>query len=365
MPKSFIGYLNALVEGLMASIQPVVGLLAGGGIIIGIMTALVAFGWMDIDSDLYMLLDIVARATFHYLPVLIGIAAAKRFDVSPYVMAVVAGVLVHPNMTAIADSETAVINLFGIHFGLTNYTHSVFPIIVAAWLARYLDRYLNKIVPERIKSLGVPILEVGLLSLLVISIIGPVITFISDGIAYGIEAGFAISPIIGGALYAAVFPVLVIFGMHWPLITLIINDLTVTGYSMMNAFTSVLMVGIAGGVFAVAIKTRKSQLKQISLAATLSQFCGVGEPAIFGVLIKSKKVFYTVTIANTISGALAGSLNLLSYGLSGSLIGFASYIDPVNGITTNFVHYWITHIGAFSLAFVLTYLFGHRDEDGK
>lgn len=363
-PKSFIGYLNALVGVLTASIQPVVGLLAGGGIIIGLMTALSTFGWISTDSDLYMFIDTVASAAFHYLPVLIGIAAAKRFGISPYVMAAVAGLLVHPNITAIADSEAGVINLFGIHFGVTNYTYSVFPIIVAAWIGSYLDRYLNKVIPNVIKSLVIPVLEVLVLSLLVITIVGPVITLIASAIAYGIEVGFAFSPIIGGALYAAFFPLLVMFGMHWPLITLIVNDLTITGYSMMNAFSSVLMLGIAGGVFAVAVKTHQNKLKQISFAATLSQVCGVGEPAIFGVLVKYKKVFYMVTIANAIAGGLAGALNLLSYGFSGGLVGFASFIDPVNGITSNFTNYWITHIGAFVLAFVLTYLFGYKDEEG-
>lgn len=362
--KTFVGYLNALVGALTASIQPVVGLLAGGGIIIGLMTALSTFGWIATDSDLYMFIDTVARASFHYLPVLIGIAAAKRFGVSPYVMAAVAGLLVHPTITTIADSEAGLINLFGINFGVTNYTYSVFPMIVAAWVGGYLDRYLNKVVPNVIKSLVVPVLEVLILSLLVITIVGPVITLIASGIAYGIEVGFAFSPIIGGALYAAFFPLLVMFGMHWPLITLIVNDLTITGYSMMNAFSSVLMLGIAGGVFAVAIKTSQLKLKQISFAATLSQVCGVGEPAIFGVLVKYKKVFYMVTIANFIAGGLAGALNLLSYGFAGGLVGFASFIDPVNGITANFTNYWITHLGAFVLAFILTYLFGFKDEKG-
>ena len=71
-----------------------------------------------------------------------------------------------------------------------------------------------------------------------------------------------------------------------------------------------------------------------------------------------------VTIANFIAGGLAGALNLLSYGFAGGLVGFASFIDPVNGITANFTNYWITHLGAFVLAFILTYLFGFKDEKG-
>ncbi len=180
--------------------------------------------------------------------------------------------------------------------------------------------------------------------------------------AFGISTIFDFNTIIGGAVYCALFPVLVVFGMHWPLIPIIVNDLTVNGFSMMNAFSSVLMMGIAGATCSIALKTKKAQLKQVAFAATLSQICGVGEPAIYGILLKYKKVFYLVTLSNIFGGALAGSLHLVNYGFAGGVIGFASFINPVAGIDNNFYAYLLSHIGTFLLSFLLTWLFGFNDK---
>jgi len=353
---------NGLIGFITGSMMPIIGLLAGSGIVKGLLAALVAAKLITITSSLYILLNTTADGIFHFLPVILGFTAAKKLGTNPVLIAVVGGILIHPNIVGIATSKNPAIALMGIHFPVMNYVSSVFPILVAAWLGKYIEKYLKKIIPSVISSIVSPILEVLILVFATLLIVGPITTVISDGLAAGIKGIFDFNAIIGGAIYCAVFPILVVFGMHWPLIPIIINDLTVYGYSMMNAFSSVLMMGIAGAVFAVAIKTRKKNLRQIGFAATLSQVCGVGEPAIYGVLLKYKRVFYMVTIANIFGGALAGALHLVNYGFAGGLIGFASFINPKTGIGPNFYSYLITHIGTFVLSFVLTWLFGYNDK---
>lgn len=272
------------------------------------------------------------------------------------------GILIHPNIVTIATSKTPNLVLLGMKFPVMNYVSSVFPILVAAWLGSYIERYFKRIIPNVISSIVSPILEVLILVFITLIFVGPVITVISDGLASGIKGIFDFNAILGGAVFCAVFPILVIFGMHWPLIPIIINELAVNGYSMMNAFSSVLMMGIAGGVFAVTIKTKKSNLKQIGFAATVSQLSGVGEPAIYGVLLKYRRVFYMITIANVLGGMLAGALHMVNYGFAGGLIGFASFINPKTGIGPNFYDYLITHFGTFVVAFILTWLFGYNDK---
>ncbi|MFC6293960.1 glucose PTS transporter subunit IIA [Lactiplantibacillus daoliensis] len=359
---SFKWGFGELVGVITATMMPIIGLLAGAGIVKGILAMAVGFKWLTATAPLYILISAIADGIFHFLPVILGVTAAKKLGSNQIVLATVGGVLVYPSLATIASSKTPSLLLFGVHFPIMNYAASVFPILVAAWLAVYLERWLKKVIPQLIASIFIPIIEVLILSALIILILGPAITQLSDWLANGIMAALNFNAIIGGAIYCAIFPVLVIFGLHWPLIPIIVNDLAVHGYSMLNAFSSVLMMGIAGGVFAVTLKTRQKQLKQIGFGATISQLCGVGEPAIYGVLLKYKRVFYMVTLANIFGGALAGALHLLNYGFSGGLIGFASFINPKVGIDQNFYNYIISHGLTFLVAFVLTWLVGFNDK---
>lgn len=353
---------NELIGFITGSMIPIIGLLAGAGIVKGLLAAFVTAKWISTTSSLYLIFNTSADGIFHFLPVILGFTAAKKLKINPIPIAVVGGILIHPNIVAIATSKAPNLALWGIKFPVMNYVSSVFPILVAAWLGMYIERYLKRVIPSVISSIVSPILEVLILVFITLLFVGPIITVVSDGLAAGIKGIFDFNAILGGAIYCALFPILVVFGMHWPLIPIIVNDLAVNGYSMMNAFSSVLMMGIAGAVFAVALKTKKKNLKQVSFAATVSQVCGVGEPAIYGVLLKYKRVFYMVTISNIFGGMLAGALHLVNYGFAGGLIGFAAFINPKTGIGPNFYAYLITHIGTFILAFILTWIFGYSDK---
>lgn len=354
--------INQLIGVITGSMIPIIGILSGAGIVKGLLAALVTFQCISDASPVYQLTNTMADSIFYFLPVILGFTAAQKLGANPIVIAVVGGVLIHPTIVGIASGEVAHVLLFGIEFPIMNYVSSVFPILVAAWLGKYIEAILKRIIPAVVSSIIAPIVEIILLSFLVILVVGPSITFVSNGLASGIAALFDFNSIIGGAVYCALFPVLVIFGMHWPLMPMILNDLTVNGFSTMNAFSSVLMMGIAGAAFAVALKSKKQSLKQLGFAATLSQICGVGEPALYGILLKYKRVFYVVTFANIVGGALAGALHLVNYGFAGALVGFASFINPASGIDSNFYNYLITHFGTLVLSFVLTWIIGYHDQ---
>ncbi|EAC9287528.1 beta-xylosidase, partial [Listeria monocytogenes] len=221
---------NQFIGIITGSMMPVIGLLAGAGIIKGLQASLVTFDLLQDSSQSYLLINTIADGIFYFLPVILGFTAAQKLKVNPIVLAVVGAILIHPNIVTIASSTAAKVAIFGIEFPIMNYTASVFPILVAAWLATYVEKFLKKIVPLVISSIVSPIVEVLVLSLAVLLIIGPIITIISDGLAFGISTIFDFNTIIGGAVYCALFPVLVVFGMHWPLIPIIVNDLTVNGF---------------------------------------------------------------------------------------------------------------------------------------
>lgn len=354
--SNFIGVLTA-------SMIPIIGILAGSGILKGILAALTGFKVLSTTSGTYVLLNAIGDATFYFLPIVLGFTAAKKLGSDPIVLAIVGGILIYPQIITLASkASTASTSFLGIPTTLISYTSSVFPIIVAAWLGKYVENFLKKIIPMYVRSVFVPILEALILSLVVIIGVGPVITMISKGLSDGLVAIYNFSPTLSGLILGGVYQTMVIFGLHWGLIPIVINDIATNGHSYINSILSITMVAQGGAVLAVFLKTKDKHLKEMSLAAAISAFCGVTEPALYGVNLKYKRVFVVASIASALGGALTGFLRVDNYALSGALIGFPVFITPGVGIGSNFYGYLISHYGTLLIAVVLVYFFGYTDK---
>jgi len=354
---------SGIIGVMTASMIPVIGILAGSGILKGILAALTGFKVLSATSGTYLVLNAIGDATFYFLPVILGFTAAKKLGSDPIVMAIVGGVLIYPQIIGAAGkAATAQIAFFGIPTHLVSYSASVFPIIVAAWLGAYVEKFLKKVVPLYLRSVFIPILEALILSVIVLVGVGPVITMISKGLADGIVAIYNFSPALSGFVIGGLYQTMVIFGLHWGLIPIVINDIATNGHSYLNAILSITMVAQGGAVLAVFLKSKDKKLKEISLAAAVSAFCGVTEPALYGVNLKYKRVFVWASIGSAFGGLITGLLRVNNYALSGSLIGFPAFITPGVGIGSNFYGYLISHYGTLVISTALVFLFGFSDK---
>ncbi|WP_455386413.1 glucose PTS transporter subunit IIA [Lactiplantibacillus pentosus] len=355
--------MSQVIGVMTAAMIPVIGILAGSGILKGILAALTGFHVLTVTSGTYMVLNAVADATFYFLPVVLGFTAAKKLGSDPIVLAIVGAILIYPSlMTAAGHATTAQITFFGVPTHLMSYAASVFPMIVAAWLGVSVERGLKRVISLYLRSVFVPILEALILSVIVLVVIGPLITMISKGLASGILAIYNFSPALSGLVIGGLYQTMVIFGLHWGIIPIVINDIATNGHSYLNAILSITMVAQGGAVLAVFLKSKNKPLKEISLAAAISAFCGVTEPALYGVNLKYKRVFVVASIASGLGGLLTGLLHVNNYALSGSLIGFPAFITPGVGIGANFYGYLISHYGTLLIATTLVYLFGFSDK---
>ncbi|WP_334332113.1 glucose PTS transporter subunit IIA [Companilactobacillus sp. HBUAS59544] len=354
--SNFIGVLTA-------SMIPIIGILAGSGILKGILAALTGFKILSTTSGTYIILNAIGDATFYFLPIVLGFTAAKKLGSDPIVLAIVGGIIIYPSLVTLASkASTSTTTFLGIPTTLVSYTSSVFPIIVAAWLGKYVEKFLKKIIPLYLRSVFIPILEALVLSLVILIGVGPIITAMSKGLSNGLVAIYSFSPTLSGFVLGGVYQTMVIFGLHWGLIPIVINDIATNGHSYINSILSITMVAQGGAVLAVFLKTKNKKLKEVSLAAAVSAFCGVTEPALYGVNLKYKRIFVVASIASALGGALTGFLRVNNYALSGALIGFPAFITPGVGIGSNFYGYLISHYGTLLISVVLVYLFGFTDK---
>src|SRR5699024_6798928 len=152
-----------------------IDVLVGSGITKGILAGLVSDGVLSDKAGIYLLINTMADTIFYFLPVILGLTAAKKLVSDPIAISVIDGFLIHPNIIGIAGNKVPEIGLFGdFAVKIMNYSGSVFPIIIAAWLGKYVEKYLKKAIPEMIQGIFVPIIEIIVLSFVLLLAVAPI-----------------------------------------------------------------------------------------------------------------------------------------------------------------------------------------------
>ncbi|OON85692.1 hypothetical protein BXO88_11440 [Oribacterium sp. C9] len=306
--KNVLG--DKFVEYVSAIFTPFMGAFMGAGLLKGFLVLFVTIGLLSKESSTYTILYGAADGVFYFLPIFIAYTAGKKFGAQHFVTMAIAAALVYPNVVALKGAEEAVTYL-GLPVKMISYTSSVLPIIVAAYVQAKWEKLLKKIMPEVISGIIIPLLDLIVIFPLVLLVVGPVTDFVGTGLAKVIETGLNTVPILAGFAMAALWPVMIIFGVHWGLIPICMNNYAVLGYDYILPLTVGTNFGIAAATFAVFLRAKNKKLRELSGAAAVSAFIGgVTEPAIYGVLLERKKVFAAMCIINGIGGALCAVMHV-------------------------------------------------------
>lgn len=352
---------NQLIGIITGSVMPIINLLAASGIIKSLLAVLTASNLVSATGNAYLIISAMADAVFYFLPILIGFNAAKRLGGNPLLTAVIGGIIIHPTVIEAANSGLNILSIGTFNFPYVSYTYSIFPMILAAWLVNKLEIWLKSWVPTIIQALLVPILIIGIVASITFLITGPIITWLSFGLANGLQALLSLNAPIFGAVINGFYQILVIFGLHWGIIPIYVNDFATLGYSYLSAMVSMTIVAQGGAALAVAVKSKKLDLKELGYAGAVSAFCGITEPAIYGINLRFRRPFICASIASAVGGFLTGLFQVNMWSIIGSIIGLPSFIDPANGITANFWYAVLVTAITLFLAFALTYIWGYND----
>lgn len=175
-PTTPVGWLkwgfSELIGVITGSMIPVIGLLAAAGILKGVLALLLNFHVITAESSTYNAINAMSDSVFFFLPIFVGFTAAKRLGADPIVVAIIGGVLTYPSIVAAAgvEGQQKILGMgvnadfFGIPYHLAKYPYSIFPIIVAAWLAARLEPWLKRVIPVTIRMIFVPLVEVFVVS---------------------------------------------------------------------------------------------------------------------------------------------------------------------------------------------------------
>lgn len=352
-PVQKTSLLNRMLATLSAIFTPYIGVLAGVGVMKGLVVLLQTLELISTTSWLFIVLNVLSGGVFVMLPLFIAVTAADKFKTSRFTALALTAAMVFPlTDAAIPDSIT----IFHLTLPLKIYGGAVIPAIFAVWFLSYVERWFKKMIPEVAALVFVPCLSLLVCGFVVFTVIGPVADYVGIGIANGYTWLYNLSPVLSGALLAGIGQLFVVFGVHWGIIPVALINMQVNGYDTVMAMFMSAVMGQFGAAFGAIFIARNLKDKQLAVSASISAFFGITEPALYGVNLKYRMLFIFGCIGAALGGAITGFLRVKTYSFLPVLNVFE--LGLFSGPDSKAMYEIIAIVVAFSLPAILTILYG-------
>jgi len=340
---------------ISGSFSPLLGAIAGAGMLKVLLNILVMTGVISAESGTYLILSAAANAVFYFLPIFMGITISAKLGASPYVGGAIGAALLEPNFTNLLKDTGDVSDFLGIPVVLMNYSSSVFPIFIAIGSYVVLERFLKKIIHKDIQMFLVPMLSLMIIVPLTVIALGPFGIYVGNGVGQGISFLSTKSGILTGAIMGGAWAFVVLTGLHVGLSPIVLANVANGGDPLLAMASASIFaqVGVAFGIFLKAKdKTIKSFAGSTLLPGALS---GVTEPILYGLILRNKRTIPYIIIAGAVGGAIIGFVGAKTMALAlPSLLSIPAY--------TPLVPYTIGALISFAAATIMTLIFGYEDK---
>jgi len=367
LPKkklSVKGVFNDILNAFSACMSPLVPLFVVLGIF-NMIAVLIGPGFLNLvtaESDLYKNFYFVFKAILYFLPILVAYTASRRFGSNTLITMALASIMLYPELVAIVGAGTK-FTIFGLPMALVNYSQSIIPIILVAWIQSYVERFLNKYTPEVVKVIVIPVGTILVMMPLGLVVLGPLGTYIGTSLAGAVFWLYKTAGPLETALYGSLAVITLATGISRPIFFVALASFFATGveYAIMPIAMVVNNWVVLGAVLGYIIKVKSSKDKQFGVTCFASLFLGgVSEPAIFGILFNHKKTLIYTAIAGALAGLYVGFMKVGYYAFGPSsflnVIGFMG-----GGSNANFINGCIASAIGFIASFLLM-LFMFKEE---
>ncbi|MBS4207109.1 PTS transporter subunit EIIC [Bacillus sp. FJAT-50079] len=350
--------LDRFFDILSGIFVPIIPAIAGAGMLKGLLILLTAFGWMSDQTNTYIILNVISDAVFSFLPILLAFNAAKKFRCNPMVAATVGAILLHPVFAGLVAEGNVKIDFIGIPFTMMNYASSVLPILIGIWLMSYIERFIKSWMPKTLDIIFTPLLTLLIIVPVILIVIGPLGILGGNMLSAGFSLMYSKLTFVAGAILGALYPLLVLTGMHYGLLPIMLQNLSTNGYDVILALCAAGNTAVAGAVFGVYLKVRSKSTKAVALSSTISGLIGVMEPGLYSVVIKYKKTIYSVLIGGAVGGFIMGLFQVKNSGFG---------LNPLGGLPVFFgdtiVYYLIGISVTFVISAITAYILGYPEAD--
>ena len=358
---------NAVLNYLSGSMVPMIPLLLASGMFktIAVVLGPTMLNLIADTSDLYVLLNMLYNVTFYFIPIFLGFTAAKNIGATPMYGAFMGGVLIEPTFMQMATEGNA-FSVYGIPCVPANYAQTVIPILLTVALMSVFEKFLRKHMPDSLTTVFTPLLTLALTVPFALCLLAPLGSWCGNGLAaifefLGAEGG--IVAIIGGGVLAALWLPMVITGMHVAVIMIAIANFMSTGSDgFILVATTISLWAVYGVEIATWLKLRNKEEKSQCAGYLVAQLVGgVGEPFIYGMLFRYRKLFVACMTGSFVAGAVALALHVNAY-----LAAAANVLNIMvfaGGGNENLIGAVIAAVAGFVVSFAVAWFFGFSEDE--
>lgn len=316
-PKQSV--VNRIIATMSAVFAPFVYILAAAGLLQGALILITMAAPNFANTGTYEVLSFMSWTPFTFLPIFIAVTASKHFKCNTFIAILCCCALVNPSWaemaSRIADGET--IRFLGIKLSETTYTSTVLPPLLLVWLLSYLERFIEKKLPETFRPLLTPMICFIIMVPVTILVLGPVSAVTANGIAKGYNFLAATAPALAGAIIGGFWQVVVIFGVHWGITPVNLANFAMNGHDTFQAFQTIAVVAQVAAAFGVFIKSKNKEFKGVALSAGVTGLFGITEPTIYGVTLRLKKPFICGCAGGAIGAVMMSFFHSAYYAYAG------------------------------------------------
>lgn len=372
------GILSKFLILMSGIFQPILSVLMASGMIKALLKLLVLVGWMSDQSGTYTILSTLGDALFYFFPIAVGWSSAKKFGLKDIYGITLGACLTYPSIVALSSGKALYTLFSGTIFEASvfteflgipvilpgaGYASSVIPIILIVYFCSKVYKLLDKSLPSMIRSFFVPFLTLLVTLPIGLIVIGPVAMLLQNILGAAINWIIGINTGLAGLVIGSLWSILVMFGLHMPIIMMFNVNISTYGFDVINPLIFSGALASMGAVLGIIIRTKSVKERNIAVPAFFSSFFGVNEPALYGVLIPRKKVMISCFLSAGIGSMIAGlcGAKLYAFGASGPL-GLPCFINP-NGIDMGFIGLCIGAVVSFILALVCALTIGDKKDE--
>ena len=283
-PGNHLG--NRMIQTVSSMFTPMVPAIAASGLLKGFLTI---------------------ATIFYFMPIILAYTSARVFGANEFVAMALGGTMCYPSVLSLMAGEER-IRMLGVALTRANYTSSVIPIIIGVFILAYVQRFLERVIPEVLKIILVPGISLLVMVPAVFMVFGPVGIYLGNIIHFIYTGLMGISPVLCGGFIGGMWCVFVIFGAHRALVPIGIQDVALNGRQNLLAFAGAANFSQGGAALGVMMRTRSRELKAVAASASVAaSVCGITEPAIYGCNLRLKRPMIYAVICGAAGGAVMGA----------------------------------------------------------
>lgn len=355
----------AFIKLLSDIFVPIIPALVAGGLLMALNNFLTAPGLFGKQAlvqkvpqilGISSMIQVMSAAPFIFMPILVGISAAKRFGANQFLGAAIGMIMTTPDLAG----SNHFWNIFGLKVAQTSYTYQVIPVLAAVWLLAFLEKRFHKLLPSAVDFTFTPLLSVLITGFVTFVVVGPVLKFVSDSITNGLVWLYDTTSFIGMGVFGLTYSAIVTTGLHqsFPAVETQLVSAFAKGQGAGDfIFVVASMANVAQGAatFAVWFLTKDKKMKGLSSSAGVSALLGITEPALFGVNLKYRFPFFSALIGSGVAAMLAGLLRV-----EAASMGSAGFLGFLSIWPKSIPVYVLCELVSFAVAFVVTFLWGKK-----